>query len=135
MSVLSASFVNTYPDVIRNMKISILNYVQALRTKKGHPDLPFGISNNQVCKKIVLDSTREGYSILPIPLPYENWNKMDWENLFTMYMEWHYSKFSQHICSRSRQKWPQEGNHHTYHIPKSNSGKSHSLRANTCQAI
>ena len=94
MDVLSASFVNTYPDVIRNMKISILNYVQALRTKKGHPDLPFGVGNDQVHKKIVLDSTREGYPILPILLPYDNWNKMDWENLFTMYMGWHYSKIT-----------------------------------------
>ena len=94
MGVPSASFVDTYPDVIRNMKISILNYVQALRTKKGHPDLPFGVGNDQVRKKIVRDSTREGYPILPIPLPYDNWNKMDWENLFTMYMGWHYSKIT-----------------------------------------
>ena len=90
--VPAPSFVDTYPQLMSEMKLSMLEYVKALRTKKNYPDLPFGIGNHQGKPKLVLEKTTDGYPILPAPLPSQTWNKQDWEDLFTMYMGWHYGK-------------------------------------------
>jgi hypothetical protein len=92
MGVPSASFLDTHEDDVKNMKLTLLNYVKALRTQQSHPDLPFGIGNDQRQTSILLENTTDGYPILPIPLACHNWNKQQWEELFTMYMSRHYSK-------------------------------------------
>jgi hypothetical protein len=93
MGVPAASFLESYPDDVKNMKLSILNYVKALRTKKGQSDVPFGIGNDEEQPKVVLDTTTDGYPILPRPLPSEKWSKRQWEHLFKTYVGRHYRKF------------------------------------------
>lgn len=92
MHVPCATFVDTYTDDVKKMKLALLTYMKALRTQESHPDLPFGIGNHQGQPRVVLDTTTNGYPILPIPLPSQTWTKRDWEDLFTMYMGSHYSK-------------------------------------------
>ena len=79
------------------MKLFMLNYMKALRAKQSHPELPFGIGNDQGQPKLVLGQTANGYPVLPVPLPSENWTKRDWENLFTMYIGRHYRGLFLHI--------------------------------------
>lgn len=96
MGVPSALFIDTYEDDIHSMKLSMLEYVIALQTKKDMPDVPFGAGaghgNNRDGPKIVLETSHSGFPILPIPLPSQSWNKHDWEQLFTTYMGRHYCK-------------------------------------------
>lgn len=92
MGIPLALFLDTYPDDVKNMKLSIMNYMKAVRTRQTHPKLPFSISKNTGHPKIDLQITPAGYPILPVPLPSGNWGKRDWENLFTMYMGKHYGR-------------------------------------------
>lgn len=101
MGIPSASFLDTYPDEVKSMKLSMMNYIKALRTRQTHPDLPFGLGKGTGHPKIDLQITPGGYPILPVPLPSENWGKKEWENLFTMYIGKHYGKF--HSCGRGRE--------------------------------
>jgi hypothetical protein len=93
MGVPAAKFVETYRTDVQRMKVSLMNYMKALRTKQSHPALPFGIG--KAAAKLVLQTTPEGYPIIPMPLGSDNWRKRDWEDLFTMYMGRHYSKLYQ----------------------------------------
>jgi hypothetical protein len=92
MGVAASTFVDTYADDVKAMKLMLLNYMKAIRNKQSQPDLPFGIGEDQHRPKLILETTTEGYPILPIPLPCHNWNKQDWEDLFAMYIGRHYSK-------------------------------------------
>ena len=96
MGVPAAPFVDTHKSDIHKMKVKLMNYMTALRTQKNHPDLPFGIGDDAERLKVVLQTTPNGYPILPIPMVSDNWRKQDWELLFTMYMGRHYRKH-QHI--------------------------------------
>jgi hypothetical protein len=93
MGVPSVSFCKTHKNDVHNMKVNLLNYAKALRSQQSHPDLPFGIGDNQGKPKLVLPTTTTGYPILPLPLPSDKWNKKDWEDLFSMYIGRHYRKF------------------------------------------
>ena len=79
------------------MKLIMLNYMKVLRAKQSHLVLPFGIGNDEGQLKLVLGQTANGYPVLPVPLPSENWTKCDWEHLFTMYIGWHYCRLFLHI--------------------------------------
>ena len=92
MTVPLASFLDTYPNIVKDMKLTLLTYIKSLWTKKGHPDIPFGIGQYQSQPKIILEKTPNGYPIIPIPLQSPRFNKRDWEDLFTMYMSSHYSE-------------------------------------------
>ena len=69
MQVPSASFVNTYPDMVKDMKLMLLTYVKSLQHKKSLAKIPFGIGQSQSQPKIILEMTATGYPILPILLP------------------------------------------------------------------
>lgn len=96
MGVPASTFLDTYTDDVKKMKLMLLNYMKALRTNRSQPDVPIGtgigIGEAQHKPKLVLETTTEGYPILPIPLRSQNWNKHDWEDLFMMYIGQHYSK-------------------------------------------
>lgn len=135
MSVpLLVFFIDTYKDDIHNMKLLMLEYVIALQTKRDMPDVPFGTgtshSNNQEGPKIVLETLCSGFSILPILLPFQTWNKHNWEQLFTTYMGWHYCKIKQ-IYAFQMFTYEIVANHCTYHIPTSNNEKLGSLTPST----
>lgn len=92
MGIPSAPFLETYPDDVKNLKLSILNYMKAVRAKKSHADILFGIGNDGRWPNLVLESTPDGFPIIPTPLPSDTWRKKDWEELFTMYMGRHYCR-------------------------------------------
>ena len=92
MDVPSPTLEDTYADDVKKMKLSLLNYVKALQAMRSEPNLPFGIGTTLFQPKLVLETTSCGFPILPVPLPLQNWNKQDWESLFTLYMGRHYCK-------------------------------------------
>ena len=94
MGVPASTFLDTYTDNVKKMRLILLNYMKALRTNHSQPGVPIGIGigKAQHKLKLVLETTTEGYLILPIPLQSQNWNKHDWEDLFMMYIGQHYSK-------------------------------------------
>ena len=72
MGVPASTFLDTYMDDMKKMKLMLLNYVKALQTKYSQPNIPVGISKAQHKLKLVLETTTEGYPILPIPLRSQN---------------------------------------------------------------
>ena len=94
MGIESIPFVDTYPDEVNCMKVSILNYVKGLRNIESFGNMQSGIGvHSGIGKKktnIVLTKTSDGYPIIP-PLETEKWSKREWESLFTTYMGDHYS--------------------------------------------
>lgn len=92
MGVPAATFVDTYAKDVHNMKLTLLKYMTALRTRQSHPALPFGIGDDPAQPKFALQTTLNGYPIIPIPLVSDNWRKQDWEDLFMTYIGRHYGK-------------------------------------------
>jgi hypothetical protein len=102
MGVPSAPFTDTYSADVRKMKVLFLNYVKALQTKQSYPELPFGVGNGRKRPQFVLETTQDGFPIIPVPMGSENWRKRDWEDLFTLYMCQHYRKVPHVYCIHAR---------------------------------
>ena len=127
MGIPAAKFINTYQNDVNKMKLNLLKYAKALRTSQSHGNLPFGIGDDGR-RQVVLQSTVDGYPILPIPLESNNWHKHDWENLFTSYIGWHYDKYSESfeipaLTDEIELAMGGKSSHH--HMPKSRNGKVH----------
>ena len=86
------SFVDTYQNEVKAMKLLILKYMQAIKTKQTQPEVPFGFGNNPSQPKYRLQFTEAGFPLLAVPLPSHGWKKQDWEDLFSAYMGQHYSE-------------------------------------------
>ena len=90
LGMTSASFLETHPDIIQDLKFAVLKFHQTLQMKQICGDLPF--AENAKRHKIALTKTPSGFPVIPIPFESENLVKKDWEKLFSTYVGMHYSK-------------------------------------------
>ncbi|KAF8876020.1 hypothetical protein CPB84DRAFT_1752522 [Gymnopilus junonius] len=87
MGVLIKPFIEAFPDEVKSMKLYFMNYVKLLLKKKKNPLLQLALSTGIISVKLTLETTAEGYPIIPIPIPSTNWNKNQWADLYSQYMQ------------------------------------------------
>ncbi|KAF8805954.1 hypothetical protein BYT27DRAFT_7257783 [Phlegmacium glaucopus] len=91
MSVSARSFLGTYKTEVTQMKRLIMEYVKTLQTIANPAIPPPPGTSNEVSRKMILPKSNEGFPVLPIPWPVEEYSKQDLEELFTLYVGQHYS--------------------------------------------
>ncbi|PPQ94150.1 hypothetical protein CVT25_008018 [Psilocybe cyanescens] len=91
MGVPGPSFMSTYQADVDQMKQNILDYMTGLQNLKKNPHLAFTVNRATEKKPIfTLRKTLDSFPILPIPLQDKNWTKADWEEAFSLYVNYHY---------------------------------------------
>jgi hypothetical protein len=97
MGVPSASFTNTYTAKVTDLMINMVEFIQAMDNLKnpistigpgpGPAPVPdAGNRGNHVNRIDQLEKNRNGYPILPDPLPNDSFKKTGWDTLFTNYL-------------------------------------------------
>lgn len=105
MGVQSLAFIDTYSQMVTDLMVKLVEYVQAIDLMlnphvgaRSGPDAtdgpnagPVGFPTNMIIpKSIILDKDLNGYPILPDPIPSEGWKKTTWNSLFSDYLGQHY---------------------------------------------
>jgi hypothetical protein len=94
MGVPSATFTDTYREKITDLMINLVEYVQCmdkLKNPESGPGLGAGTGTGTgdtiiPIKKSCLEKNRNGFPILPDPLPDDQTKKTAWDALFTDYL-------------------------------------------------
>jgi hypothetical protein len=103
MRVPSSSFVDTYSVMVMDIMVKLVEYVQTMDKFLNPPSGPGGgtsigtaggtvdgtgelPSNMMIQKSSILEKNKNGYPVLPDPIPSEGWKKTTWDSLFTDYV-------------------------------------------------
>ena len=94
MGVSSASFTDTYREKVTDLMINLVEYIQCMDNLKnpatgtgtGDGNALTSVNNNSGPTQGQLKKNRNGFPILPDPLPDDNFKKTEWEALFTEYL-------------------------------------------------
>jgi hypothetical protein len=95
MGVSASTFVDTYNEKVTTLMVKLVEYVQAMDNilnspasgQSGGPDHgPDGIPLNMIQQSSILKKNKNGFPILPDPIPSNGWKKTTWDSLFTDYL-------------------------------------------------